>query len=359
MLIQFQKNQILCRLLCVLFLILAGTLTVVHGYAVESERGALEMYLSEGAASAGEAERVLYLCAEGSLHEVALGGALALRVTLEISRGWTLESVTACPMAEGMTVTVGGREGTVRLLLDGIPPDLGPEAGDGSLLELRLTRAEGGSPLSITLCEGEFYYMDPVFGICTMPVFLPKLSTDPSDDIIFSGKATDKRDDISPENASDVTEGDDMPSPEESTTREDDITADGSCGTTCGGSCGATCDEESLPAEPAPAVGSVYMGCQETPVREGEYAVRFLFVGETPVVCGEGGGLLRMEITKASAVEETVGQNTRRHEGNWSVCTFYGLRADRSYVFLVYTDEKVVSVCYNKGKYFFKVLRSS
>ena len=344
MLISFRKNQILCRLLCVLFLVLVGMLIAVRGGAVASDRETLGLYLSEG-------EPVLYLCAEGSLYQSAQGGVLALRVTVLISEGWTLDSVVTCPSTEGMTVTVGGCQGEVCILLDGIPPDPGQEAGGGSLLELHLSRTEGSSPLSVTLCEGEFYYMDPHFEVCTRPVSLPELSTDPSDDIIFSQETTSKRDDIPPETGMDVTAGDDTRLSEESTTRENDMTADTACDTTCGG--------ELDPEGTASALRSIYMGCQETPVREGEYAVRFLFVGETPVVCGEGGGLLRMEITKASAVEETVGQTTRRHEGNWSVCTFYGLRADRSYVFLVYTGEKVVSVCYNNGKYFFKVLRSS
>jgi hypothetical protein len=257
-----------------------------------------------------------------------------------------MDAVVLCPAAEGMTVTAGGGFGEVCILLDGVPPDLGVEDGGTSLLELRLTRMTGERPLSVQLCKGEFYYTNPDFGICTRPVFLHNLSTGGSDDIFFPQESTGKSDDISSEPGAEATEGDDTHAPEESTVLEDDIT--------CGGE---TVPAETVRGEAADALPSVYVGCQETPVRDGEYAVRFLFFGSTPVLCGEGGGVLRMEITKTPVVEEAVGKTVLRHEGDWSVCTFYGLRTDRSYTFLIYADEEVIYIGYHNGKY--QVLGSS
>ncbi len=342
MLIRFHKNRILCWFLCILFLVAVGIPSLIGGYAVEADGGELGLYMTADKESA-VGERGLILCAEGSLYESAEGGALALRVTLRLSEGWAVEEVTTCPATEGMTVTVGSRTGEVRILLDGYPPDLEAEAGDASLLRIRLIRTEGNSPLRATLANGEFYYIDPNSEIYARPVSLPKNSTPNSDDIFFSEETTEKRDDMISETTSEVMTGDDTRPPEKSTAESDDTPLDMS------GDMSDT-QETTRAEEPVTAFPSVFVGCQETTVREGEYAVRFLFFGSTPVICGEGGGLLRMEITKAHAIEEDVGKKIRRHEGNWSVCTFYGLREDRSYSFLVYTDEKVVYIIYKNGK---------
>ena len=315
----------------------------MRGYAVGEGGGELGLYtILDEECAVGEEGRELVLCAEGSLYELAEGGALALRVSLRISEGWTVEAVTPCPATEGMRVTVGSSPGEVRILLDGFPPNLGISEGDRSLLEIRLIRTLGDSPPGATLCKGEFYYMNPNSEICTRPVRLPEISTPNSDDIIFSEETTDKRDDMDLETSSAVTIGDDTQPPAESTAESDDMS-----------DIDETAQQTTLPEEPVTTFPSVFMGCQETPVREGEYAVRFLFFGSTPVVCGEGGGVLEMEITQAFAVEEVVGKHTHRYEGDWAVCTFYGLRADRSYIFFIYTNEEVVSVCYRNGKYVF------
>ena len=52
-----------------------------------------------------------------------------------------------------------------------------------------------------------------------------------------------------------------------------------------------------LPTDPDPSPVATFLGCRETGVTEGTYAVQFLFGGEgegTPVLCMEGGGILSL-----------------------------------------------------------------
>jgi hypothetical protein len=94
-----------------------------------------------------------------------------------------------------------------------------------------------------------------------------------------------------------------------------------------------------------------YIGCQETKVTAGEYAVRFLFHGATPVFCAEGGGQLAMEITAEGQICAWGEQESTVYEGDFFVCTFRGLRAEGRYVFRVFAHGAWVPVIYDGGRF--------
>ena len=91
------------------------------------------------------------------------------------------------------------------------------------------------------------------------------------------------------------------------------------------------------------AIPSVFLGCRETGVTGGAYTVQFLFKGDgehTPVICMEGGGIL---LARSAGVEV---------KGDvLNACSFFGLKHDRTYTFLVGTDRGWVEVTYEKGKF--------
>ncbi len=79
-----------------------------------------------------------------------------------------------------------------------------------------------------------------------------------------------------------------------------------------------------------------YIGCRESRVEDGLYAVQFLFDGrEVPVICVEGGGVL--------TVEQTAGA--------WSICTFRGLRQTGKYRFYIYDSGGIICVLYENGSF--------
>lgn len=90
-------------------------------------------------------------------------------------------------------------------------------------------------------------------------------------------------------------------------------------------------------------IPSVFLGCRETGVTGGAYTVQFLFKGDgehTPVICMEGGGIL---LARSAGVEV---------KGDvLNACSFFGLKHDRTYTFLVGTDRGWVEVTYEKGKF--------
>jgi hypothetical protein len=91
------------------------------------------------------------------------------------------------------------------------------------------------------------------------------------------------------------------------------------------------------------AFPSVFLGCRETGVTGGVYTVQFLFKGDgehTPVICMEGGGIL---LARSAGVEV---------KGDvLNACSFFGLKHDRTYTFLVGTDRGWVEVTYEKGRF--------
>lgn len=101
-------------------------------------------------------------------------------------------------------------------------------------------------------------------------------------------------------------------------------------------------ETEEIPAGDDEPVG-VFLGCRETAVADGVYAVQFLFDGGTPVVCMEGGGVAYLQCGAMPPLEVSRGG------GVWSYCTFSVLSAQRTYRFAVETEEGTVTVTYENG----------
>lgn len=87
---------------------------------------------------------------------------------------------------------------------------------------------------------------------------------------------------------------------------------------------------------------AVFLGCRETRPREGSFSAQLLFEGTAaPAVCLGGGGLLTME---QSFGERVAGRTV-------TLCTFHGLRADRAYLFFVFTQGRIVGISYEQGRF--------
>ena len=90
-------------------------------------------------------------------------------------------------------------------------------------------------------------------------------------------------------------------------------------------------------------IPSVFLGCRETGVTGGAYTVQFLFKGDgehTPVICMEGGGILLARSAEVEVQGDVL-----------NACSFFGLKHDRTYTFLVGTDRGWVEVTYEKGRF--------
>lgn len=88
---------------------------------------------------------------------------------------------------------------------------------------------------------------------------------------------------------------------------------------------------------------SVFLGCRETGVTGGAYTVQFLFKGDgehTPVICMKGGGILLARSAEVEVKGDVL-----------NACSFFGLKHDRTYTFLVGTDKGWVEVTYEKGRF--------
>ena len=272
------------------------------------------------------------------LHEISGGGAVALAFSVQIPAGWEVREVSCATGAAGMNLTRSQNGAELTCLLDGYPPQ---GDGEGKLIRMVLIAegseagqtAEGPPTICLTADEREgFYYMDAHGKIFRAEMELvsppPEFTTSGSDDIFESEPETEF------------------------------CTAEGDGASTEIETGGAGKDPALMPPA-VPAVPAVFVGCQETPVRDGAYAVRFLFRGESggsPVVCVGGVGapaVLTMEIQTASRIEE-YRENQKipvRHEGDWQICVFRGLSRKGSYEFLVYTQEKILRVQYRDGEF--------
>lgn len=106
-----------------------------------------------------------------------------------------------------------------------------------------------------------------------------------------------------------------------------------------------------------------FLGCRETSPREGEYTVQFLFEGEGgPVVVMEGGGLLRLQVSRRRSLVVTIERAVKGSlqeslggvtvlEGGLTLCSFHGLSPLRDYRFGVCTQEGMVYVEYKEGRF--------
>lgn len=338
MLIYFSANRRVCLWVCVLFLVFAGAV-VAHSLTAEGQdEVTLSLSVEDGA---------VYICASMPLHAISGGRAVALRMDVEGSKGWSFGEVTVCEGAEGMVVTAGLYEDRLRILLDGVPPTVDPCEEGGSIQLLRISVCpEGGTEdpvrMALSLPDGVIYSMGEGDDVCTLPVLV------------------ESRDDITSDIFSDDIEIPTEP-PQETTGKSDDMVPETHPQGTKPPVSAAEPSTETMQAgetatDTAAAEGlelpvSRYVGCQETPVKDGLYAVRFLFYGETPVVCIRGGGYLQMEITHPRTVEVFRDGRAEAYDGDWSVCTIRGLRREGIYLFRVYTEGECVDILYRNGQF--------
>lgn len=257
------------------------------------------------------------------LQQLSGGGAVALGMTLRLADGWSWGEIALGEGAEGMTLTMGecsdGR--FVKMLLDGYP-----SSDACAILRLQVIRSHETEPLGVEFGEMDgIFFVDGRGNIQKVPVSTEDFSTENRDDI----QTTEPH---PPATGDDISDRDTEPVTEPTT---EPVT----------GSLTDTVTETEAPplseiGPPSPLPPTRFVGCQETSVRNGTYGVRFLFWGETPVICVEGGGSLTAESRRVLL-----------SEGSFSSCTFYGLRGEGDYVFLVYTPDGIVEVRYRNATF--------
>lgn len=273
----------------------------------------------------------LWLCVDPSPGELGDGGALALRLTLQLPAGGRWGAITCGAGAEGMVLTVGTShaEAAIVILLDGYPT-----GGSSRLARLEPILPSGRETPEVVFSSVDgIYRLDSGGQIQKIPVTADCFPADDEDDIANPG---DPRETVDPDGpTTEAPEQDSATGTSADASRDDpaDLSTDLPGGSPGDGSVDAT--------EHADAVPSRFAGCQESAVGEdGTYAARFLFRGGTPVICVCGGGVLQAE-TEAVSLPE----------GRFSACVFRGLRADRRYLFRVYTEAGVVEAVYEGGEF--------
>lgn len=347
----YSNHKSLCSVLCVLFLLLC---LCAGAWAREQDGWSGEdvgLYAAEG-----QERGVWYICLSRGLYEVCGGGTVALRFSVKAPAGWVIGEITAAGGAEGMTLTAATSDGNTaaRILLDGKPFASTPgyeQRREFPLIKVSFSptdesrRTEMSAPL-LAVEDGCMYYIKNINGkeeICTVPVYVVEFAETVCPQTgcpqTSCPQESDQRD-IGTGELSEVGEGSDFPDgeltgpPEE--TKASPLMND---------------ETERLPMP-------LFVGCQETPVRDGQFAVRFLFYAteeqgsHTPVVCATGGGVLTLAVTASDTVFEMTAEGLIAHEakgGRWLICTFSGLSEQRSYLFLVYGEGTVWTVCYQNG----------
>jgi hypothetical protein len=190
--------------------------------------------------------------------------------------------------------------------------------------------------------------MDEKYEIDSLPIGWEESSTAERDDLSFDTScdlsfdascdiSTDTAFDTSTDPSETQTEGEAESDPAESDSMESASTE--------------SSPETGDSTEPPFESDGQYIGCQESKVTAGEYAVRFLFHGSTPVFCAEGGGQLALEITAEHSICAHGEQGDAVYEGDFLVCTFRGLRAEGRYVFRVFAYGTWVPVIYDGGQF--------
>lgn len=267
-----------------------------------------------GMTDAGDERPTISLEKKGDSWEIHLsvgilkltrGEAMALLLEVEVPDGWELEAVEKAEGAEELSLTVGTGEGVLTLLLDGFPRE------DGEvLITLRFHVTEEGKP-TVTAEDGVviLYCLGEDGSIRRIPLLIQENVEDTAEEGTMVSETVSQEADT------------EQPSVEPPST-EQDIPME------------TAADDPSMDEIPT---RSPLFGCQETPVHNGLYAVRFwIFEGDTAVICSEGGGVLLLEVTG---------------EGKWNHVTFRGLRRKGKYVFLVYSSEGIVKAVYEDGMF--------
>jgi hypothetical protein len=288
------------------------------------------------------------------------GNALAILLTLEISEGWCMERVTCSPHTKGMQVTVAFSEENRRatVLLDGYPTE---SSKNGSILTVELVREKDTHlPCGLTVSPGLYgeeaiYCRDATGEIRTVPLSFTSLDlNDPSAPQETQGLSA------SSDTESVCSDPLETTAAEESEGGSMQETPTASSGNTEAFESFPTDTEESKPAphppEDADTLLTWFVGCRETPARDGSFAVQFLFRGftaYTPVVCFSGEKRIIIEVTEVDPQE--LAESDKAFFSGWDdtdhlyACTFFGLPAEGDVVFLVEERGKTVRAIYRNG----------
>ena len=250
--------------------------------------------------------------------------AILLEVNAPEGRRW--QDVSVGEGAEGMTLTHGELEGkTVKILLDGVFPEgsespllwLWPDSPFGQGEGITVTGEGGGEPVLYVLGDGGH--------VERIPLSVVWEEREPETDGETPETETGGASETETGGASETTDIHDG--------AESDTVLDLVC-------------PPPLDADPPPT--ATFLGCRETGIVGGTYAVQLLFGGEgegTPVLCMEGGGLLYVSCGTMDGLDGARGREASRF------CMLQGLLADRRYVFWVGTEEGFVTVTYEGGRF--------
>lgn len=292
------------------------------------------------------------VCLSSELSSVTEGRVMILLLTLELPRGGELDRVECGEGAEGLTLTVGtpvtdSGKTRVSVLLDGIPKPMGEGKNPAPILRVFMeysSENDGEWEGYMGVTPGK--YGD--FGLYCLSKdgereIIPLLAEGGQDETADEEK-TDKEE-VS------VEETDER----ESDVRDEETTVVGDLPQT------TTEGEEttwSATESPAETLQNLFMGCRETPVTDGCFAVQLLFYGngqDTPFVCMEGGGVLRLYIRYGETGEPSwnhavlTDAEEETKEGRWTVCTLKGLSAEARYVFWIYGRDGIIQLIYDNG----------
>ncbi len=332
------RTGLLCGL-CVAFLcVVALAGTAVRGVANEG----MALMLCAEPVETGEGRAVFAVSLSRAAVEVSAGDAVAVRLTAEVPRGWSVVGVTAAEGAVGLTVTVGvprqdgGSDGrAVAVLLDGYPTtEEGHMAGRLVYITMERTAGDARAALRLTFgggAEGWLYVRRTTGDIETVRLYAA--GTEWTQVVTESDTlGTDTVDGTGCERES-TTETATAATETEASSKIDVMT-----GTVveAGGTEGGA---------------GAFLGCRETAVRAGTFAVQLLFeVGavDAAVVCVEGGGVLSLECHTVASVADGMGE---REPPLWRAYTYRGLLAEGQYRFWVYTDRAVVEIRYHNGRF--------
>lgn len=277
--------------------------------------------------SYGAEEKIALYCVRETNHEWEIhateplwsftgGRVVALLLTLQISDGWHVDEAT-CP--DGCTVTVHEKQGGhVTVLLDGILPDC------GSLLFCVVLRSSGGEvPADVRVAEGAVLYIRSEGGeVESRELFASCHASEHETSPSITIETETMPEDVS-ETVTEAEPVTNRPGEDES----------------------EHVSEQEVPLPPA-GEPACYVGCRESAVKDGLFAVQLLFEegkgssASTPAVWATGGG----HLTLISETAEVSGERLY-------AMTYRGLSADRVYVFSVYTSDGIVEVVYRNGRF--------
>ena len=271
-----------------------------------------------------ESEGVWCVYLSPGLSDLTDGRVCALLLMLEIEGGLTFDYAEAGEGAAGLGLTVGspkkdGEKTRVSLLLDGIPQEADGGGGEPILrvfvacstaLRNENSGVQGGYMGITPVNQGDFglYCLEADGTVGFIPLRVRVLEAD-TEEGTDGGETADR----------------------EILTQES--------------------REEETEADVAESDGK-FVGCRETGAKDGYFSVQLLFYGNgTPVVCGEGGGVLSMEIRREGADGLWNGEAGIYEDENRIICTIRGLSEEKKYVFWIYVEGRVIRAVYENGHF--------